>query len=344
MEPGAWPGQECPAGSDGLECPGEAFPPKRIMGLIAGARRRSLARSALISLLVSAALIALLVTVNHLVLNAVSRRIGLGEEAAILYTCPNTYASGGLGERWWGLFGGQMRFRLYRMVGYTPIPVEDRVVGFGWFGVRGRYPAVGSSGPVLDSVEAGRPRVYDASALAPSLYFYHPLVPYDSLPDDLGRLSGAGAHTVAEVALSLDRLYGVSEILSLLPPGVDARWYAVNIWASGEEVPGSGVPSGPDGSDRVNLPITYGLVGFPAFPGLYCSQRDDGSAFLEALGCLARTRGPEQRLFRQADGYVREHGLQVFGVVVTGKASDLLQLRGRPWVRAAVLGLTANEF
>ncbi|MEW6048133.1 MAG: hypothetical protein AB1609_16940, partial [Bacillota bacterium] len=77
----------------------------------------------------------------------------------------------------------------------------------------------------------------------------------------------------------------------------------------------------PDGSDRVNLPITYGLVGFPAFPGLYCSQRDDGSAFLEALGCLARTRGPEQRLFRQAEGYVREHGLQVFGVVVAGKAT-----------------------
>ncbi|MDI6825428.1 MAG: anti sigma factor C-terminal domain-containing protein [Bacillota bacterium] len=166
--------------------------------------------------------------------------------------------------------------------------------------------------------------MYDASALALSLYFYHPLVPYDSLPDDLPRLSGAGPHTVAEVALSLDRLYQVSEILSLLPPGVDARRYAVNIWPSGEEVPGSGVPSGPDGSDRVNLPITYGLVGFPAFPGLYCSQRDDGSAFLEALGCLARTRGTEQRLFRQVEGYVREHGLQVFGVVVTGKASDLL--------------------
>lgn len=344
MEPATWPGQECPAGSGGWEDRGEAFPPERITGLIADARRRSLVRSALISLLVSAVLVALLVATNHLVLDAVSRRIGVGEEAAILYTCPNTYASGGLGERWWGLFGGQMRFRLYRMVGYTPIPVGDRVVGFGWFGVRGRYPSGRNSGPVLDSVEAGRTRVYDTPALAPSLYFYHPLVSYDSPPEHLGWLAGAGPHTVAEVALSLDRFYGVSEILSLLPPGVDARWYAVNIWASGEEVPGFGVPSGPDGADRVNLPITYGLVGFPAFPGLYCGQRDDGSAFLQALGHLARTRGPEQGLFREAEGYLRENGLRVFGVVVTGKASDLLQLQGRSWVRAAVLGLTASEF
>ncbi|HHY95400.1 MAG TPA: hypothetical protein GX513_10390 [Firmicutes bacterium] len=59
---------------------------------------------------------------------------------------------------------------------------------------------------------------------------------------------------------------------------------------------------------------------------------------------LAGNRGPAQQLLRQAETYVRQNGLRVFGVVVTGKAPYLLQLQGRPWVRAAVLGLTASEF
>ncbi len=312
----------------------------KVTDLIRRARRLSLLRSAMVSLLVSVGVIILLLVTNHLVLDAVSKRIALGEEAAILYTYPNTYSSGGLAERSWGLFGGHVRFTLYRIVGYTPVRLGDRIVTFGWIGVTDRFPSARTAGPILDSEE----EVYDSSTLAPCLRFYHPAVEYDSLPIDLARLTGAGKDIVAEVAISLDRPYSVAELQSLLPPGVEARWYAVNIWARREQVPGFALPEGPGGSGAVNHPLLRGIVGFPAFSGLFSFGRDDGTAFLEALRHLARIRGPGQQLLRQAEVYVREHGVRVYGVVVTGKAPDLLQLQGRPWIRAADLGLTASQF
>ena len=157
------------------------------------------------------------------------------------------------------------------------------------------------------------------------------------------------AGTVAEMSVSFDRTYTVDQVKALLADyDLDIAWYAIS---TGQEAN----PYYPQ--DRHGpLSAFQGVWGFPDMSQNMLSEystirSDDGAVrekyVLESMQFLADNEQTARKIYRGDSNnlqiparykYVKENGIKVYGVVVTGPTKELLKLKDIAVISSPALG------
>ncbi|KZD36797.1 sigma-M negative effector [Bacillus mycoides] len=184
----------------------------------------------------------------------------------------------------------------------------------------------------------------------PKLFFVHPKTKQgDYLKDSSKKVwdTLAKVHdgTVAEVAISFDKTYTLKELEPLLYSIFEAQelpptpvWYALDT-----------------GQERKNVDdyILHGgeAIGFPEHVRFldsnadkYKTPEDQVIEMMRVLSIHKKTVSkiaalPEKELnLDKRYKYVKDNGVKVYGIVITGPSKELLKLQNSPHVRYATLG------
>lgn len=199
-----------------------------------------------------------------------------------------------------------------------------------------------------------------------SAVFSYPLSDYESSDKEWERLEKLPEGTVAEAYISLDKLYGTGEILEKFKGrDVDPLWFAVDTGFDNPE-------------DGKGLPNPMFTIGFPSQPiwhsgdwtttdikeektGIisrvvshikeapeydpYGSEELRNKNFLDTLNLMKKYEKIADRIsygsrlnLEDRIEYVNEHGINIYGVVVTGPTKEVLKLRDETWAAGIRIG------
>ncbi|HHV72902.1 MAG TPA: hypothetical protein GXX38_09915, partial [Clostridia bacterium] len=195
--------------------------------------------------------------------------------------------------------------------------------------------------------------------------FRYPGTANEAANRDWNKLERLPEGTVAEVYLSFDQLYSTAEILNKFKDRqMKPVWFAVDTSFDNTSEGNATSIHFPIGFSyepvwhNSDMIITrqeeekYGLMGKAvSTTGTYPELEAYGSAelreahFIKTLELLKQHEdianrvalGPELKLQQRID-YVKEHGVNIYGAVVTGPTKEILKLREEPWVAAICLG------
>ncbi|MDF2659896.1 MAG: hypothetical protein K0Q94_2687 [Paenibacillus sp.] len=166
--------------------------------------------------------------------------------------------------------------------------------------------------------------------------------------------------TVSELYFSLDRLYETEDLLKLLESrNLTPLWFAVD---NGQDNSGRSWVSDPIGFPYMPIwhhddkklesyseekrglfsKITSSLSSYPQVQA-YGDGELRNENFKKTLYLLKEYRAITKKAapFMKLDetiGYVEQHGVKLYGAVVTGPTKELLKLKQEPWVRAPRVG------
>ncbi|MEH6934365.1 anti-sigma factor [Bacillus sp. JJ783] len=184
----------------------------------------------------------------------------------------------------------------------------------------------------------------------PKLFFVHPKTEQgDYLKESSKKvwdtLAKVHEGTVAEVAISFDKPYTLQELEPLLYSVFEAQelpptpaWYALD---TGQEKTTAG-----------NFILTGGeAIGFPEHVRFLNSETDTQKTqedkVIEMMRILSTHKKtvstvamlPESELnLDKRYTYVKDNGVKVYGIVITGPSKELLKLQNSPHIRYATLG------
>lgn len=189
------------------------------------------------------------------------------------------------------------------------------------------------------------------------LYFYHPEQLNDPANNDTGianssdqiweALDTLPEGTVAELSLSLTGTFSIDEVKKLFADyDVDITWYAVS----------TGIEGNPYCPDRqAPLSAFHGVWGVPELPRHMLRSNstisDEHSVhetyLLESMEFLIQNEAIARKVYRGSSenlqlatryDYIKTHGIEVYGVVVTGPTKELLKLKDLDLVHLPGLG------
>ncbi|RXI96562.1 anti-sigma factor [Anaerobacillus alkaliphilus] len=149
----------------------------------------------------------------------------------------------------------------------------------------------------------------------------------DKLPDG----------TVAEVYVSLSNLMEPQELAASLPSETDLRWFAVHSGFEARQLSRDGLPLTP-----IGYPAQIDKTTWSPFNG---REQTNEQVFLEILELLEKNEEIAVKAARAKSleiserlRFINEHGIQVYGAVVTGPVPELRKLRGLDGIRAVKVG------
>jgi hypothetical protein len=146
----------------------------------------------------------------------------------------------------------------------------------------------------------------------------------------LSRLSSAPPDSMVEMAVSFGSAISLAEVESLLGQDLELLWGATWVYA------GDVRPMGLYAGHLVGVDFSWEVVEPSGFTRTHQDAEDD---LVETLRSIA-TRAPDGTAYlcRQSAGYLEEHGVRYFGVVVCGHPAAALALAHNPSVSAMSLG------
>lgn len=217
-----------------------------------------------------------------------------------------------------------------KYVAGVPIPWETREKAFSIFGLSRpvQLPSYSGSGTLDDD----RMVIYFQGERL--VEFYSPAFDYGFLPDERGLLQEIDNNKVVEMAFSFDAAYGLEEVEELFSGQLNWYWMDVSTAADLEE----------------NQQPIYGYNAYGFFQ--HRDTLESAGMFIRQLEWLREEKGhfqPEAvRIYdvmagERATGLVPEE-LEVSGVVVTGSPEELLAFSEFPMIRTAVLGATTDKY
>ncbi|MDN7240894.1 anti sigma factor C-terminal domain-containing protein [Planococcus sp. N028] len=213
-----------------------------------------------------------------------------------------------------------------KYVAGVPLPWENLEKVFSIFGSSRIVQSNSISG--TGSIEDKRIPLYFQGERV--IEFYAPGENYDFLPDDRPLLDEIAEYQVVEMAYSFDAGYSLEEVEAIFSD--QSNWY----WVGGISTPD-------------NQPVYGGnAYGFH-------KNRDpieSANGFIQQLKWLQEEKGDSQQEAKRLYDTLTDKGqielkpesLRLFGIVVTGTAEELKQFNGSPMIRAAVLGATTDKY
>lgn len=308
----------------------------RMDGLLKKAKRKSIGRQAGISALVVMIVLAGYVGARGYLLNEVSRG-QLEWDIAVMkrITQPNVEVmqSTTVSE---GLFRNTVQYRSYKLIEGQPVKWEDRLYEYSMWNT---FHPLNRPVPIeRDTQRLEEAHIsFNAETAQRELRFYLPSHPYPYIAQDVDKLDRK-ENKVAEIAVSFDKPYTVEQIKGMLPNGVHAQWYWVDAYDE-------------QSVDERKSPEHAGAVyGFKAedrgLEGGDGSEKDFILAVQNGLRVSRKYREEFQKLYdylRAGKSEPTVQDIRILGVVVTGTAKDLQQLKGLPFARATVQGAMTDE-
>ncbi|MBN1630150.1 MAG: anti sigma factor C-terminal domain-containing protein [Thermoleophilia bacterium] len=146
----------------------------------------------------------------------------------------------------------------------------------------------------------------------------------------LSRLSSAPPDSTVEMAVSFDGTISLAEVESLLGQNVELLWGATWVYSDDAQ------PWELWDAHLVGVDFTWEVVELSGFSRTHQDAEDD---LVETLRSIAK-RAPDGTAYRcsQSAGYLEQHGVRYFGVVVCGHPKAALALAHNPSVSAVSLG------
>lgn len=240
------------------------------------------------------------------------------------------------------LFKSTVEYKTYKVIEGKPVKWEDEVYEYKVWNTFRRLSNVNPL-TIADNVVVGNERInktselYNNQTMEREMQFYLPFASYNSYINDIEKVKGE--NKVAELAISFDKPHKVSEIKKMLPEGIHPVWYWVDTY-----------------DDKKSYSIddmtesAYNVYGFKAKQGDIEFGNGTEKDFLLAIQNGIEQKGKYYEEYKRIYDYLRgkkkkpsEEDVKVIGVVVTGTAADLQKLNGQNYVKAAVLGATAEN-
>lgn len=240
-----------------------------------------------------------------------------------------------------GLFKNTVEYKTYKVIEGKPVKWEDEVYEYK---VWNTFRKLSNVNPltIADKVVIGNERInktselYNNQTMEREMQFYLPFASYNSYINEIEEIKDE--KKVAELAISFDKPYKVSELKDMLPEGVHPVWYWVDTYY-----------------DKNSYHIddmtesAYNVYGFKAKRGDIEFGNGTEKDFLLAIQNGLEQKGKYYEEYKRIYDYLKgkkakpsEQDVKVIGVVVTGTAADLQKLNGQNYVKAAVLGATAD--
>ncbi|MFP3380042.1 anti sigma factor C-terminal domain-containing protein [Bacillus sp. SIMBA_069] len=241
-----------------------------------------------------------------------------------------------------GLFKSTVEYKTYKIIEGKPVQWEDEVYEYKVWNTFRRLSDVNPL-TIADNVVMGNERINKASELYNNqtmereMQFYLPFASYNSYINNIEKVKGE--NKVAELAISFDKPHKVSEINKMLPEGVHPVWYWVDTYYDKKSYHLDDVTQS-----------AYEVYGFKAKQGDIEFGNGTEKDFLLAIQSGMEKKGKYYEEYERIYNYLKgkktkpsEQDVKVIGVVVTGTATDLQKLNGQNYVKAAVLGATAEN-
>jgi hypothetical protein len=306
-----------------------------VRGVLGRARRRSVLRTVLVSVLSVLVLAAVAKVFDAMLLSRAANSLAPYVQAQLDVSQPDVYVGG---VQWtWGLLGGQLQMQTFKMIGGVPIPWDTERYDFNIFG--SISPWYGDYSPAPQIPTPNGMRLYDDQTEQRLMLFYDPHIRYAQRFHDLSQLSRIPPGDEVEIALSLNRDYTFAQVNAMLPRSVTPSWYWVDTYARTR-----GRHANPEPWPE------YLVYGFARVPNAFEPSRTQTPAgFVQAL--REGMHGPWQGTYQQVydaiaagAGRVTAADIRIIGVVVTGTPAQLRALENRGFVRASTLGAVANPY
>jgi len=255
-------------------------------------------------------------------------------------TRPNTERSVAITSN--GLFKSTVEYKTYKVIEGKPVKWEDEVYEYKVWNTFRRLSNVNPL-TISDNVVVGNERVnrpselYNNQTMEREMQFYLPFASYNSYINDIEKIKDE--KKVAELAISFDKPYKVSKLKDMLPEGVHPVWYWVDTYYDKRSYHLDDVTQS-----------AYEVYGFKAKPGDIEFGNGTEKDFLLAIQNGLERKGKYYEEYERIYDYLKgkktkpsKEDIKVIGVVVTGTAADLQKLNGQNYVKAAVLGATAEN-
>lgn len=173
--------------------------------------------------------------------------------------------------------------------------------------------------------------------------FIHPDIENSELPKEISNLDVIQDHQIVEIGLSFDRAYSLSEVKAMLPQNLQFQWAWIDTWST-EEV---------DDMQESDWPTSVftedEMVGFSMTDQMGKPLESPVEKFMEAVNYGKDHKSSYQkdmeviheRLTRH--GEVEESSVKVIGAVVVGNKEALLKIQKELYIRASSIGTIVDS-
>ena len=242
----------------------------------------------------------------------------------------------------YSLTSATAKTKLVKVVGGVPIPWGEQEKVFTILGSSRLISNIGPSG--VGYIDDERiPMYYEGERV---VEFFHPQVNYKQIFDDRTLLNVIDDHTVVEMAFSFDDGYSIEEVNEVFKEQL--AWYWVDTFSE-DDIENDNKFYEDNNFDRDST-----IYGFDAYGFSYNRSAEDFSAsnFISVLEMVKEDGGNYQEdaeniinnITNQGKIKLEPKSLQIIGVIVTGKPSDLIKFNEQSMIRGATLGATTDQY
>ena len=150
-------------------------------------------------------------------------------------------------------------------------------------------------------------------------------------------LNGLPDGTVAEVYVSLKETVSQKELEKLFGPEIEVRWVAVDTGMEGKQVDAEGIPI-----TALGYPAQTDYTTWSPFNG---REQTNEQVFMDMLRLLEKNESVAVKIARAKSlalperiTYIEDHGVRLYGAVVTGSTVELRKIEENDKVRAIKVG------
>ncbi|MBS4204648.1 anti sigma factor C-terminal domain-containing protein [Lederbergia citrea] len=308
-------------------------------GLVKKARRHSVIRTVLISLLISIIVFFSIFWLNSFLMQKSIQKYSM-DDSLWNYIHGANIESNGTSYNY-NLLSAVGKTDFYKdidgiLVPWTP---SERV-----FSIFGKSSLVTSSGASTGITLIGADRVpyfYNGERV---IEFYHPKVNNENIVDDRKILTNIPEDKVIELAYSFDDNYTIEEVEKVFKD--DMVWLWVNAYDEEEMRKDNEVIEEHDKRGHT-------IIGDSAFGFHYNSREPNGGAeyFISSLEQMKKKGSNKSsaedlinRITNNDEKKLTPENLEIIGVVVTGSPKELMKYNDVPMIRAATLGVTVDKY
>lgn len=307
-----------------------------VAGTVKKARRKTILRTIMISLLVGLFL-CITLSFSWLFIIRGSQEKALRDiELFSQVTNPNVEELGSQNTSN-GVFEGILTFNRYKEVEGIPVDWSNYVMTYSLFG--GVSSFTGDHSPIqIEDRDDGLARYYDRETKQRMMDFYHPDVKYSKFRNDLNTLNNFAEDTLVELGVSFNKKYTPEEVRNLIPENITLKWYWVDTYSEKDI-------EWLNDKNNDSTELATQIYGFST-NAINESMSEENFIKNVQLG-LNDTNGKYfgefNRIYNNLKGDSAEivgKNIGIIGGVITGTASDLTELNDTDMIRASVLGVT----
>jgi hypothetical protein len=232
--------------------------------------------------------------------------------------------------------------KLVKKVGGVPIPWGEQEKVFTILGTSRLLTTDGPSGS--GSIEDERiPLYYQGERV---VEFFHPQVNYNQIFDDRTLLNKIDDNSVIEMAISFDKGYSIEEVNQVFKDQL--AWYWVDTFSKDD------IKEHNELNKNESFSRGYTINGFEAYGFQYNQhpKANPASNFISILEMIKEDGGNYQNeaveifnnISNQGKMNLEPENLKIIGVIVTGKPSDLKKFSDTSMIRGATLGATTDQY